>query len=243
MVGISSLCMLHYSLEIMLETVEDVFSHVEIICEGNHCNLEVLHSCNFEVTFHAPFSDLNLASLNEAVLKESLKQISENIEMAAKYNAEVVCIHPGHYSPLSIHFKEKAHATHIHALKELSKKAEEYSISLGIENMPYFPILCGRTPEEIREILEKVNSPHLGFTFDVGHANITGNVHQFLALKDEIVTVHLHDNSGDRDTHQALGEGTVPSDIYRTLEQKKSTIEVYTYADAVKSLQFLKKLT
>ena len=241
MIGVSSLCMLHSSLEHVLETVTE-FSHVEIICEGNHTNLDILESYNYTVSFHAPFSDLNTASLNKAILKESLRQITENIEKAHTYNAEAVCIHPGHYSPLSIHFKEKAHTVHIQSLKKLAKKAEECSVSLGIENMPYFPILCARTPEEVSKILSEVDSDSLGFTFDVGHANITGNVHQFLTLKEYITTVHLHDNSGDQDTHRALGEGTVPLDVIKELTEKKLIIEVNTYPDALKSLKVLEPL-
>ncbi|MBU7030556.1 MAG: sugar phosphate isomerase/epimerase, partial [Theionarchaea archaeon] len=176
------------------------------------------------------------------ILKESLRQITENIEKANTYNAEAVCIHPGHYSPLSIHFKEKAHTVHIQSLKKLTRKAEECNVSLGIENMPYFPILCARTPEEVKKILSEVDSDSLGFTFDVGHANITGNVHQFLTLKEYITTVHLHDNHGDQDAHRALGEGTVPLDVIKGLTKKKLIIEVNMYPDALKSLKVLKTL-
>lgn len=241
MIGVSTLCMLDSPLENVLETVS-TFSHVEIICEGYHTNLEVLESYNYTVSFHAPFSDLNTASLNTAILKESLRQITDNIEHACKYNAEAVCIHPGHYSPLSIHFKEKAHEVHIQSLKKLAKKAEECNILLGIENMPYFPILCARTPEEVADILDKVDADNLRFTFDVGHANITGNVRQFLNLKEYMVTVHLHDNYGDRDTHLALGEGTVPLDVIKELADTRVIIEVNTYTDAVKSLDVLRTI-
>lgn len=242
MLGVSSLCMLHSSLETVLETLGNTFSHLEIICEGKHTNLEILESYNVTVSFHAPFSDLNTASLNKAILKESLKQITENIKKANKYNAEAVCIHAGHLSPLSMHFKEKAHTTHVQSLKELTTKAEEYSVLLGMENMPYFPNLLARTPEEVNRILTEVDSCNLGFTFDVGHANTTGDVYQFLTLRDTIQTVHLHDNFGDQDTHLALGKGTLPLDIVKEVFQTLLIIEVNTYADALQSLELLKTL-
>lgn len=241
-VGVSSLCMLHATLETILEKVTDTFSHIEVICEGNHTDLEVLESYNVTVSFHAPFSDLNIASLNKAILKESLKQISENIELASIYNAEAVCIHPGHFSPLGLHFQEKIFSTRRESLKKLAKKAEECSVILGIENMPMFSILFARTPEEVKTILCEVDSDYVGFTFDLGHANITGNVQQFLFLKEHITTVHLHDNHGDEDTHLALGEGTVNLDVIKELAEKRLIIEVNTFPDAVKSLYCLKTL-
>ncbi|MBU7010044.1 MAG: sugar phosphate isomerase/epimerase [Theionarchaea archaeon] len=241
-VGVSSLCMLHATLGTVLERVTDTFSHIEVICEGNHTDLEILESYNITVSFHAPFSDLNIASLNKAILKESLKQISENIELASIYNAEAVCIHPGHFSPLGLHFQEKVFSTRRESLKKLAKKAEECSVILGIENMPMFSILFARTPEEVKTILCEVDSDCVGFTFDLGHANITGNVQQFLLLKEHIITVHLHDNYGDEDTHLALGEGTVNLDIIKELAEKRLVIEVNTFPDAVKSLYCLKTL-
>lgn len=241
-IGVSTLCMLHSDLETVLETVTPVFSCIEVICEGNHTNLEVLESYNLTVSFHAPFSDLNTASLNKAILKESLRQISENIEAASTYNAEVVCIHPGHFSPLGMHFKKKVFIIHKTSLNVLTKKAEEYSILLGIENLPMFNILFVRTPEEVKTILEEVNSPYLGFTFDIGHANTTGDVQQFLTLKEYITTVHLHDNFGNQDDHLALGDGTCDLAIIKELAEKRLVIEVNTYADALKSLECLKNL-
>jgi sugar phosphate isomerase/epimerase len=234
--------MQHLPLEAVLETVSDTFSHVEVICEGIHTNLEVLESYNLTVSFHAPFSDLNIASLNTSILTESLRQITENIKEAARYTVEAVCIHAGHLSPLGMRFKEKAYATGIQSLKKLAETAEEYSVSLGVENMPHFPMLLARTAEEVKAILTEVDSDTVGFTFDVGHANITGDVHQFLALKDAIRIVHLHDNHGDQDIHLALGEGSVPVDIVNHVAENLLVIEVNTYTDAVKSLDLLKKI-
>jgi sugar phosphate isomerase/epimerase len=242
LIGVSSLCMLHQPLQPVLEMVCKTFSHIEIICEGNHTDLDILDSYDMSVSFHAPFSDLNIASLNKAILKESLRQISENIERASTYNAESVCIHPGHFSPLGMYFKEKVHAVHIASLKELTTKAEECDVFLGIENLPMISILFFRTPEEVRAVLNEVNSPHLGFTLDLGHANTVGDARQFLTLKEDIRTVHVHDNYGDQDSHLALGDGTLDLDILKELKGKRLIIEVNTYPDALRSLQCMKEI-
>ncbi len=242
MIGVSSLCMLQSPLETVLETVGSTFSHVEVVCEGNHDNLEILKSYNYTVSFHAPFSDLNTASLNKAILKESLKQITECIREANTYNAETVCIHPGHFSPMGSRFTEKVFTIHKESLKELTSRAEDSDVFLGIENMPMFSILCGRTAEEIEEILCVADSDHFGFTFDVGHANTAGGPYPFLTLKEYMRTVHLHDNCGKADTHLPLGEGTLDLNIIKELKEKRLVIEVYTFADAQKSLSQVKTL-
>ena len=242
MIGVSTLCMLHHTLETVLDTVGKTFSHIEIICEGDHTTYEVLESFDFTVSFHAPFSDLNIASLNKKILKESLTQITETIEQASAYNAKAVCVHPGHISPLGMHFKDKVRATQIASLKHLGKIAQECTIVLGVENMPYFPVLTARTPQEVATLLDTVNSDYVKFTFDVGHAQIKGDVTSFLALKEEMVLVHLHDNNGDQDAHLAVGDGILDVSFIKTLP-KVFIIEVNTYTDAVKSFNRLQTLT
>ncbi|MGD2249271.1 MAG: sugar phosphate isomerase/epimerase family protein [Candidatus Methanofastidiosia archaeon] len=242
MIGVSSLCMLHDNLHTVLQTVNPYFSHIEVICEGYHTDLEVLHSYDMTVSFHAPFSDLNIGSLNPSILKESITQISSYIEKASTYNVHTVCIHPGHYSPLGLHFKEKVHTTRTASLKKLARTAEEYGVVLGVENMPQFSILYSRTPDEIKEILQDVSSPFVKFTFDLGHANIVGDVYQFLELIEDMVSVHVHDNCGDHDTHIAFGEGTIPVNIVNNLKDLLLIIEVNTFEDAVKSFDTLENI-
>ena len=239
MIGVSTLCLLDSTLETVLKIIDTSFTCIEVVCEGNHTDLEVLESYDYSVSFHAPFSDLNIGSLNKAILKESLNQISKTIERAPRYNVEAICIHPAHFSPLGMHFKETVHSIQVASLKSLARKADECNVFLGVENMPNFPILCARTCEEVERIIKEVDSPSVGFTFDVGHAHISGDLEGFLPLKDFIQVVHLHDNFRDQDTHLALGDGNIPLDIIKDLRSKRLIIEVNTYEDALKSREVL----
>jgi sugar phosphate isomerase/epimerase len=104
---------------------------------------------------------------------------------------------------------------------------------LAIENLaPVWPgpaRLC-HSPVRVRELVDDLRSPHVGMTFDVGHAHITadqlgGDMQPVLtAVRDSVVLFHLHDNLGARrggvaaagvdplrlDLHLAPGGGTVP---------------------------------
>jgi len=238
MIGVSTLCMLDHPLESVLETVLPIFDHVEIICEGNHADLHIVESYSCTLSLHAPFSDLNTASLNRTILKESLRQITECLHLANTHGVRNVCIHPGHLSPLAIHFPEKTHEVHLQSLKTLVSVAEDTGVILGLENMPLVPILMGRTPGECSLFFNSIESDNLKMTFDMGHANTTGDVWQFLALKEYMTVVHLHDNEGDSDSHLAMGDGTTDFNMLPCLTHNQLVIEVNTYDHALKSLAF-----
>ncbi|MBU7033483.1 MAG: sugar phosphate isomerase/epimerase [Theionarchaea archaeon] len=242
MTGLSTLCMLDHPLETVLETVLSTFDHVEIICEGNHADVHMIESYSGTFSFHAPFSDLNTASLNRAILKESLQQITACLHLANTHGVRNVCIHPGHLSPLSIHFPERAHRVHLQSLKTLVSVAEETGVILGLENMPMVPILMGRTPGECSHFFDSIESENLKMTFDMGHANTTGNVGQFSVLRDYMTVVHLHDNEGDSDSHLAMGDGTTDFSMLPSLSHNQLVIEVNTYHRALKSLAFCNAL-
>jgi sugar phosphate isomerase/epimerase len=53
----------------------------------------------------------------------------------------------------------------------------------------------------------------IGMTFDFGHANTVGKVHDFLPFVNKANHVHIHDNHGTFDEHLALGDGTINWDV------------------------------
>jgi sugar phosphate isomerase/epimerase len=242
MIGVSTLCMLDHPLEDVLETVTPSFDHVEIICEGNHTDLQALESYSYSWSFHAPFSDLNIASLNKSILAESINQITECLHQANNHGVRNVCIHPGHYSPLSMHFPEKAQEINLQSLHTLVGAAEETGVILGLENMPQVPILMCTTPQECLHVMKSVQSDNLNLTFDIGHANTTGDVWQFLSLEQYMTVIHLHDNLGDSDSHLAMGEGSTDFSMLTNLTGKQLVIEVSTYRRALRSLSYFNTL-
>ncbi|RLG26606.1 sugar phosphate isomerase/epimerase, partial [Methanosarcinales archaeon] len=74
--------------------LEDLgFTGWEIVSEGRQTLTEettarvreVLETTNLELSLHLPFSDLNLASLNVYIWKETLRQQIEYLERAAPF--------------------------------------------------------------------------------------------------------------------------------------------------------------
>jgi sugar phosphate isomerase/epimerase len=60
---------------------------------------DILSTNNLQVSIHAPYSDLNCASLNYPIWRESIRQICSCIDCAASLT-DIVTIHPGYISPV-----------------------------------------------------------------------------------------------------------------------------------------------
>jgi len=169
---------------------------------------DIVNSMGLEITVHGPFSDLNPASVNDAIWNETVRQIKQCVELSADFSRRVV-VHPGSLSPLGSQMTDQAWARNLDALKELCRYAEDYGVTLCLENMPNMEKLLGRTPSEIFGMVESVDNQKMGMTFDVGHANTMKNIPDFLVEKARFSHVHIHDNHGARDEHLELGKGNV----------------------------------
>lgn len=211
--------------KVTLEEVSGRIARWEILAEDN-CALpqaqprfEELQS-SFDVTLqvHAPFSDLNPASVNPAARRLSLRVLEDTIGSAGALGMELVTVHPGIVTPMGQLRKETSIGNNIDSFRALAAVADDSGVRLALENMP-FPVftLCN-TYDEIGEVLDAAGAPDaLGFCLDVGHGNITGENIALTGLRDRLFNIHLHDNDGRRDQHLALGEGT--ADIQGVLKR------------------------
>ena len=196
--------------------LEDMgFSGWEVVCEGKQAiddsNIkkmrEVCETTDLLVTIHLPFSDLNLASLNQPIWDETLRQLTSCISLASEF-ADLMVVHPGYLSPLGMQMPDLAWQQTILGLQRLCDFAEDYGVLIAVENMPKMEFIFGKDPHEMAGMIELADRDNLGMTLDVGHAHTNGVLTEFLEM-DEIVHVHIHDNKGRRDEHLPIGQGTV----------------------------------
>jgi sugar phosphate isomerase/epimerase len=187
----------------------------EIVADGNYrldnpdnfaMIRENLESTGLLATVHAPYSDLNLASLNYPIWRESIRQICSCIHHAADLTDRVT-IHPGFVSPVGRLVPEKVWEMQKAALVEIGRYAEDHGVLACVENMISIKDFLCRYPEEILGLTEGI--PGIGITLDVGHANTNGLLDAFLRYIKEVNHLHIHDNHGQSDEHLALGDGTI----------------------------------
>jgi sugar phosphate isomerase/epimerase len=92
------------------------------------------------------------------------------------------------------------------SIEHLRAFAKPLGVTLLVENIPNEI----STPERLMELLRTLRYDDMGICFDTGHAHIMSTVHQaFGVLESRIRSTHIHDNTGNRDSHLWPGDGTV----------------------------------
>jgi len=170
---------------------------------------EIAGSTSLSLSVHAPYSDLNLASLNYPIWRESVRQILTCIDRTAELTDRVT-VHPGYLSPVGKLLPDRTWALQKSALSEIGAFAEDRGVRVFLENMGGLKEVLCRFPEEILGMIDGVRG--VGFTLDVGHAHTVGKVREFLRVLSSANHLHIHDNYGTADEHLALGDGTIPWD-------------------------------
>jgi sugar phosphate isomerase/epimerase len=235
-------------------TLEDYgYTGWEIVQEGSQClssktvqNLKnIYETTSLELTLHLPFSDMNLAGLNDSIRAEVLRQMKNYLTLASNY-VNLAVVHPGYLSPYGAQVPHQAYMTNLSSIRELCDFAADFGILIAVENMPDFPKIFGKYPDEMQEMLDAVGSHNVGFTFDVGHANTVELIDEFLGqLGDRISHVHIHDNMGKKDEHLPLGEGNIDwKHVMERLSNYKGIFvtEMASVEEGIRSLEFLRKL-
>lgn len=216
--------------------------------------LDEISIYDFAVTVHAPYcaaSSKYPSALQVDTVRMGEREFTlmeESIALANRVEAPVVVVHPGRVGP----DRKKSFLSMVKNLCTLASVAEDYGVTLGLENKE------GTDPsnfcceaEELSRTIEAVNSGHLKATFDIGHANLTcggdpeklGNFVR--TLQKHIIHLHLHDNSGqwteeyDGDEHMAPGKGCVDFSVLKLLSGYRGVynLEVFSLED----LRFGKK--
>jgi sugar phosphate isomerase/epimerase len=168
---------------------------------------EIAASTGLAISVHAPYSDLNLASLNYPIWRESVRQVLACIDGAAGLTDRVT-VHPGYLSPMGKLLPGKVWSLQKSALTEIGTYAADRGVRVFLENMGGLKEVLCRFPGEILGMIDGVEN--VGFTLDVGHAHTVGKVREFLTVLPQVNHMHIHDNHGTADQHLALGDGTVP---------------------------------
>jgi sugar phosphate isomerase/epimerase len=145
------------------------------------------------------------------------EKVLEGIETAKKLGTNIVRVFCGDlHGDLTY---EDGQSWIVEGLKQCAKKAEEEQVYLAIEN---HGLLAGKS-EQVKEIIEKVDSPFVRSTFDTGNFLLVHEVPQqaFDRLKSDIVHVHFKDFrvkgeaealKGFKSTKGVELIGTVPGD-------------------------------
>jgi|UniRef100_A0A7C5AK42 sugar phosphate isomerase/epimerase len=159
------------------------------------------------LTLHTPFQDLAPGALDDLVLRASRQRLRQAFRWLPVFRPEAVVCHLGfeerHYRWDLENWLTRAAAT----FQELGRLAQGSGVQVMLENV------YETDPELFQEILRRIALENVRICLDVGHLNAFGggDFSRWLnTLGPLIGHLHLHDNQGSLDDHQALGSGTVP---------------------------------
>jgi sugar phosphate isomerase/epimerase len=126
--------------------------------------------------------------------------VQNRIEMTARLGSDVIIMHLG-----SVPAEEEPRAafwTQLwKSLDELQGFARQHGVRIAIENGQF---------AAIRQVFARYGPDYVGLCYDSGHGNVSGDgLDEMEALKDRLISIHLHDNDGTGDQHNPLFTGTV----------------------------------
>jgi sugar phosphate isomerase/epimerase len=193
------------------------------------------------LTIHSPFMDLSPAAVDPGVRAVTHERFSQVFEAAKVLRPRTIVFHSGYEKWKYAHKVEIWLEGCLDMWPEFIQKAKALDTKIAIEN------IFEDTPYNLALLMKELASEHFGICFDTGHMNIFTSVplSEWLDnLEEHIVELHLHDNSGDLDSHLSIGEGNFDFDaLFDTLKGRDiiRTIETTSTEDVLKSLEALKK--
>lgn len=139
------------------------------------------------------------ASPREWERRAGVELVRNRIEMTARLSGEVTIMHV----PATL--SGPGGAAVRRSLDELEGFARERGVRIAVENGTF---------DAVEQALCEYDSGYLGLCYDSGHGNmVDGAVRDGLdrleALKERLISVHLHDNDGAKDRHDLVFSGTV----------------------------------
>jgi sugar phosphate isomerase/epimerase len=201
------------------ETFPDILRlstrNIELADSGHHAlnprRVELLQelraSYTLNYSIHAPFADTNLSADDDLIREWILKRIEATIRFASDLDARCVVVHPGWATATERFMKGRCWELNIRCLRALLGYAEEYGVSLLIENVPEpTPYLLVSVDD-----FECFNREmKMDMVLDVAHANLRDEVYDFMnRYGSSIKHIHVSDNDGTSDQHLPVGDGGI----------------------------------
>ena len=229
MLGFSTLSLFMKDNKQIIETAhKHDFDMIEILLEDMlyHRDMTEYLDCNLEVKIHAATVDINIASLNKGIRRESVKQMIYCGQVAEKIGASTITIHPGRIGRINERIRKYALEVAIESVGEI---IDNTNVEVSVENMPNRKSFILTSVDEM-ELIQQSTGCFL--TIDTGHANTTDTLEELLELKN-ISYCHINDNNGVKDQHISLGDGTL--DLSQLKKIDKGIIELNNFQNVLKS--------
>jgi len=156
-----------------------------------------------------PHLRANVSSFDETERRADIDRIIHHMEISAKLGVKTVTIHPGRFfGEPTDEEAARVRELNVAGFREIRQKAEELDLTISIENLGrHLP----RTAAELLDLIDAIDRPGIGVTFDTSHANMAG-IDMPAAIRElgeRLTAVHISDNHGENDEHLIPGDGKI----------------------------------
>lgn len=182
-----------------------------------------------DIVIHAPYI-VNPASLDEDKSKFAKEFLIKEIERMNYIGAKYLVLHPGAHTKFN---RDETIKQLIKNLKEIISKTKDVEIS--IETMAGKGTEIGISFEELKEIVDGVNSDRISVCLDTCHVwdagydlnkadEVINKLKEFDLLK-LINVIHVNDSKNPlgaaKDRHENIGEGYIGKDVIKSFIHRK----------------------
>lgn len=197
-----------------------------------------LKEATLPCTLHAPFHELSIGALDPFIRKASRNKLRKALDLIAVFQPQSIVCHLGFEDNKHGYKKEKWFGYSLDGWQELLAIAEKNNTPLMLENT------YETSPLQLKEMLQALDSPYAKFCLDVGHT-VTFAKNSWRnwlpELEPWLGQIHLHDNTGERDTHLPIGQGVFDFEGFVAYLNEKGlsplmTLEPHKEEDVVPSL-------
>lgn len=179
----------------------DAFTALHLAMTDLSLHLNSLH-IHLEI-----FDDYDLATLDAAQREKTLIAYRQAVDAMETLGGGILVTHHIQIPEPDEPLHSEKRTAFLDNLRTVAEYAAPREVSFALENVPR-----GYTGDPIRlvELMTDLDVPNVGVVIDTGHRNIGGDpVEALRTIGEHLITLHLHDNHGERDEHLLPGRGTV----------------------------------
>ena len=154
--------------------------------------------------FHAPYNELCPAAVDPLIIEVARQRYTQAYGLMQRFGIHTMIVHSGFMKVL---YEEEWFIRHSVEFWKRFLEDKPPSFVLHLENV------FEEDPVMLIQIISRVQDKRFRLCLDIGHAALAG---ARLPMDDWIEQaapylghVHLHNNHGERDTHNSLGDGLI----------------------------------
>lgn len=190
------------------------------------------------LSIHGPFMDLSPGAVDPKIAQASLGRYHQILEFSEILRPDVVVFHSGYEAWKYAGKVELWLEPSLRTWGSVMERAEKTGTGVAVEN------IVDSEPDHLRLLCERVGHPKFGLCLDVGHREIFSNLPMDAwvdGMHPYIMELHLHDNGGEADDHNPIGQGTVDfGSLFSRIKElgidPVYTLEAHSAEDAMISL-------